>query len=176
MMGDGELSDEEKALLPEVQKDQEERLKDLHELELGKDKQRQMVTLEQLLKTRIDPTEDRVVVYPDPVDTVTGGGIIKPKEVIEKERPLTGTVIAVGPGKMDDVVLTNKLLLALLEANDNGRSVGSTELRKEVERKRIPYVPGDRVLFGRFAGTEVQDPETKTELKIMRPMDIFAKI
>ncbi len=60
------------------------------------------------------PINDRVVVKPAPAEEKTAGGIIIPDTA--KEKPLRGTVIAVGPGKkdhamtvkVDDVVLYGK--------------------------------------------------------------------
>jgi chaperonin GroES len=98
--------------------------------------------IEQLLKTTIDPLEDRVVVYPDPVAEVTESGIIKPQEVVKRERPAKGTVIRVGPGKGEPMLLK----------------------------------AGDRIIYGRMAGTEIEDPITKAQVLIMRPTDIFAKL
>lgn len=48
---------------------------------------------------KFEPYEDRILVYPDPVETVTKGGIYKPDELINKEKPKIGTVVAFGPGK-----------------------------------------------------------------------------
>jgi|SRR6185369_9314184 len=45
------------------------------------------------------PYEDRILVYPDPVETMTKGGLYKPEELINKEKPKIGTVVAFGPGK-----------------------------------------------------------------------------
>ena len=60
------------------------------------------------------PLHDRVVVKPNSVEEVTSGGIIIPDTA--KEKPMRGTVIAVGPGKpdeptsvqVDDIVLYGK--------------------------------------------------------------------
>lgn len=176
LMPGEELTPEQREQNTIVQKEQEDRLKDLQEFEVQKEKEKKMVTIEQLLKTRISPTEDRVVVYPDPVETVTEGGIIKPKEVIDKERPMIGTVLVVGPGKKVEEKVTHYLLLNFLK---HGTDISSAELDKvksEALDIQIPYIPGDRVLYGRFAGTPTEDPDTKTPVLIMRPMDIFAKI
>jgi chaperonin GroES len=60
------------------------------------------------------PINDRVLVKPAPAEETTKGGIIIPDTA--KEKPLRGTVVAVGPGKednkmtvqVDDVVLYGK--------------------------------------------------------------------
>jgi len=99
-------------------------------------------TIQKLLKTTLSPLEDRVIVYPDPVAEVTESGIIKPQEVVKRERPAKGTVIAVGPGKGEPMIIKS----------------------------------GDRVMYGRMAGTEIEDPSTKIQVLIMRPTDIFVKL
>ena len=63
---------------------------------------------------KIKPLADRVVIEPAPAEEKTAGGIIIPDTA--KEKPLKGTVVAVGPGKKDepmtvkagDVVLYSK--------------------------------------------------------------------
>ena len=63
---------------------------------------------------KITPLHDRVIVKPNSVEEVTSGGIIIPDTA--KEKPMRGTVIAVGPGKpdeptsvqVDDIVLYGK--------------------------------------------------------------------
>lgn len=135
-----------------------------------------LVTLEQLLKTRINPEEDRVLVWPDPVQSVTESGLLhKPEEAIKKEanEVRAGTVLSVGPGRNTEVSKTNKILLAILRNND---ATIADNLQKEFDREKISLQPGDRIMFGRFAGTPVPDPDTNTEVLFMRPGDIFGKI
>ena len=85
----------------------------------------------------VKPLADRVLIEPAPAETKTVGGIIIPDTA--KEKPLKGTVIAVGGGTKDeDMVL------------------------KE----------GDKVLYGKYAGTEVEI-EGKKYL-IMRQSDVVA--
>ena len=56
-------------------------------------------TMEKAKAFRLRPLDDRVVVLPDePLDR-TEGGILLPDTA--KERPMTGTVVAVGPGRQD---------------------------------------------------------------------------
>ncbi|MEO6832246.1 MAG: co-chaperone GroES [Chitinophagaceae bacterium] len=49
---------------------------------------------------QITPIHDRVVVKPNPAEEKTASGIIIPDTA--KEKPMRGTVIAVGPGKPDE--------------------------------------------------------------------------
>ena len=91
---------------------------------------------------QLKPLADRVVVRPSQAEEKTKGGIIVPDTA--KEKPVWGEVIAAGPGR-------------------------TTE-----EGKQIPLEVkvGDRVLYGKYSGTEVTiDGE---ELLIMRESDIFA--
>jgi len=92
----------------------------------------------------IRPLQDRVLVRRIDVDEKTAGGIIIPDSA--QEKPAEGEVLAVGPGGRDD----------------DGK-VHSLDVSK-----------GDRVLFGKFGGTEVKlDGE---ELLIMKESDIMGII
>jgi chaperonin GroES len=93
---------------------------------------------------RFRPLGDRVVVRRVKEDTKTAGGIIIPDTA--QEKPQEGEIIAVGPGALDD----------------SGKRVAP-----EVKA-------GDRVLFGKWSGTEVKiDGE---ELLIMKESDIMGII
>ena len=92
----------------------------------------------------IKPLQDRVLVRRIVVDEKTSGGIIIPDSA--QEKPAEGEVLAVGPGGRDE----------------DGK-VHSLDVSK-----------GDRVLFGKFGGTEVKlDGE---ELVIMKESDIMGII
>jgi chaperonin GroES len=87
------------------------------------------------------PLHDRVVVKRVDSETKTSGGIIIPDTAAEK--PQQGEVIAVGPGSRDEA---GKLI--------------AIELKK-----------GDKVLFGKWSGTEVKIDGQ--ELLIMKESDIM---
>ena len=90
------------------------------------------------------PLHDRVVVRRIEQEDKTSGGIIIPDTA--KEKPMEGEVIAVGPGGRDE----------------NGKLVP------------IDVKAGDRILFGKWSGTEVKiDGE---ELLIMKETDIMGVI
>ncbi|MDE2029948.1 MAG: co-chaperone GroES [Alphaproteobacteria bacterium] len=90
------------------------------------------------------PLHDRVVVRRIESDTKTAGGIIIPDTA--KEKPQEGEVIAAGPGARDEA----------------GKIVA------------LDVKAGDRVLFGKWSGTEVKiDGE---ELLIMKESDIMGVI
>jgi chaperonin GroES len=92
-------------------------------------------------KMKIRPLQDRIIVKRLEEEEKTGGGIIIPDTA--KEKPMEGKVVAVGKGK----VLENGKVLPL-------------DVRA-----------GDRVLFSKYAGTEVKlDGE---EHLIMREDDIL---
>ena len=78
------------------------------------------------MKMKVKPLFDRVLVKRVDPEEKVKGGIIIPDTA--KEKPMEGKVIAVGTGKLDD----------------NG--------------KRIPLEVkvGDRILFGKYAGTEIK--------------------
>src|SRR3982074_2007488 len=87
------------------------------------------------------PPHDRVVVTRIDADDKTAGGIIIPDTV--KEKPSEGEVIAVGPGGRDEA----------------GRVIP------------IDVKAGDRVVFGKWSGTEVKIDGA--ELLIMKESDIM---
>jgi chaperonin GroES len=92
----------------------------------------------------IRPLHDRVIVKRMKEDEVSRGGIIIPDTA--KEKPIEGEVVAIGNGKI---------------AED-----GSV--------RPLDVKPGDRVLFGKYAGTEVKvDGE---ERLILREEDILAVV
>jgi len=97
-----------------------------------------------MAKTNFRPLHDRVVVRRIEADEKTKGGIIIPDTA--KEKPSEGEIIAVGPGGRDE----------------NGKLIP------------IDLKAGDRVLFGKWSGTEVKlDGE---DLLIMKESDIMGVI
>src|SRR6187455_3555003 len=94
-----------------------------------------------MAKTKFRPLHDRVVVRRIAAEEKTKGGIIIPDTA--QEKPQEGEVIAVGPGGRDE----------------NGKLIP------------IDLKAGNRVLFGKWSGTEVKlDGE---ELLIMKESDIM---
>jgi chaperonin GroES len=87
------------------------------------------------------PLHDRVLVRRVTADEKTAGGIIIPDTA--KEKPQEGEVIAVGSGTL----------------NDKG------------ELRPLDVKPGDRILFGKWSGTEVK--LNGEELLIMKESDIM---
>jgi len=90
------------------------------------------------------PLHDRVVVRRVEQEGKSAGGIIIPATA--KEKPMEGEIVAVGPGGRDE---SGKLI-------------------------PIDLKPGDRILFGKWSGTEVKiDGE---ELLIMKESDVMGII
>ncbi len=91
---------------------------------------------------KIKPLHDRVIVKRVEEEEKTKGGIIIPDTA--KEKPVEGEIMAVGEGKV----------------GDDGKKIA------------LEVKAGDKVLFGKYAGTEIQiDGE---EHLIMREDDIIA--
>ncbi len=91
---------------------------------------------------KMRPLHDRVIIRRMEEETLSAGGIVIPDSAAEK--PIRGEVIAIGKGK-------------LLENGD---------------LRPVDLTVGDRVLFGKYSGTEVKiDGE---ELLVMREEDIMA--
>ncbi len=95
-------------------------------------------------KTQIKPLDDRVLVQQDTLEEKTASGIYLPESA--KEKPMTGTVVATGPGKLTD----------------------------EGQRAELGVKKGDTVLFGKYAGTEV-DVDGQT-LMILRESELLGVI
>jgi chaperonin GroES len=97
-----------------------------------------------MAKLKFRPLHDRVVVKRIDAEEKSSGGIIIPDSV--KEKPSQGEIIAVGPGARDEAGRINKL----------------------------DVKAGDRVLFGKWSGTEVKlDGD---DLLIMKESDIMGII
>jgi len=91
---------------------------------------------------KLRPLHDRVIVKRMEEERKTSGGIVIPDTAAEK--PSKGEVVAVGEGKI----------------LDNG------------ERRSLDVKVGDKVLFGKYAGTEVKVDDE--DLLVMREDDITA--
>lgn len=91
---------------------------------------------------KLRPLNDRVVVKRIEEEQKTAGGIIIPDTA--KEKPIQGEVVAVGNGKV----------------------------MEDGTRRPLDVKAGDRVLFGKYAGTDIK--VEGDELLIMREDDILA--
>lgn len=93
-------------------------------------------------KTNYKPLGDRVIVEPKSAEQTTASGIVLPDTA--QEKPQSGTVVSVGPGK----------------TTDDGKVVPLTV--KE----------GDVVIYAKYGGTELK--VNGSELLIVRESDILA--
>ena len=93
---------------------------------------------------KIRPLKDRIVVRPLEADEKTSGGIYLPDTA--QEKPQRGEVLAVGPGKY---------------------------IESKGDRVPPPLKKGDRVFYGKYAGTEIR--VKGEELKILEVKDVLAK-
>ena len=91
---------------------------------------------------QVRPLHDRVLIKRFEEKEVVKGGIIIPDTA--KEKPMEGEVVAVGPGKMQD----------------------------DGKRAAMDVKAGDRILFGKYAGTEIKIDDQ--DFVIMREEEILA--
>lgn len=90
---------------------------------------------------KIQPLQDRVIIKPKEAEETTKGGIILPDTV--KEKPIEGTVVAIGEGKVAENGTVTKLTVKA----------------------------GDVVLYGKYSGTEIK--VEGEDYLIMRESDIY---
>lgn len=91
---------------------------------------------------KIRPLHDRIVVRRLDAEETSQGGIVLPDTA--KEKPIQGEVIAIGDGK----------------------------IAEDGSRRPVDVKVGDRVLFGKYAGTEVK--LDSDDFLVMREDDIMA--
>ncbi len=93
---------------------------------------------------KMQPMGDRVIVKSLEPEEVMKSGIILPDTA--KEKPQEAEVIAVGPGRMTD----------------------------EGQRVPVELKVGDKVIFAKYAGTEIKDDDE--EYLVLKETDVLAKI
>lgn len=93
---------------------------------------------------KFKPLADRVILEQEVPETTTASGIVLPDTA--QEKPQTGKVVAVGPGKTSE------------------------------DGKLIPMSvkEGQTVVFAKYGGTEIKDPESDSEYIIIKESDILA--
>ena len=90
----------------------------------------------------LKPLGDRVIIKQDEAEETTASGLYLATEA--KEKPQTGTVLAVGEGKLD----------------------------KDGKLISVPVKEGDKVLYGKYGGTKITvDGE---DVMILRADDLYA--
>ena len=90
------------------------------------------------------PLGDRIVIKPIEQEEVSKGGLLLPDTA--RERPQEGKVVAAGPGRLTD----------------------------EGSRLPMELMVGDKVLYAKYAGTEITEEEE--DYLVLRESDILAKI
>jgi chaperonin GroES len=95
-------------------------------------------------KSTVRPLDDRILVRPSDPEEKTKNGIYLPEGA--KEKPMTGKVLAVGPGKLSD---------------------------KGV-RTAVTVKKGDTVVYGKYSGTEIEVEGDK--LVIVRESELLGVI
>lgn len=95
---------------------------------------------------KLKPLGDRLIVQAIEEEEKTASGLVLPDTA--KEKPQKGKVLAVGDGRIDD------------------------------DGKRIPLdvKKDDEVLYSKYGGTEIKDPDTGEDLLVLRESDVLAKI
>ena len=93
----------------------------------------------------LKPLGDRLVIKPIEQEETTAGGILLPETA--KEKPQEGEVMAAGPGKLDD---------------------SGNRVAMEVK-------VGDRVLYAKYAGTEIK-LEGDDKVLILKESDVLALV
>ncbi len=95
---------------------------------------------------KLKPLEDRIIVQPSEAEETTASGLVIPDTA--KEKPLVGTVVAVGPGKF----------------NEDGDA-----------RIPVDVGVGDTVIYSKYGGTEWKDA-VGTEFQILSARDVLAVV
>jgi chaperonin GroES len=93
----------------------------------------------------LKPLGDRLVVEPIEGEETTSGGILLPETA--KEKPQEGKVLAAGPGRVDE----------------------------QGNRVQMEVKVGDRVLYAKYAGTEVK-LEGDRKVLILKESDVLALV
>jgi len=100
----------------------------------------------EVFNMKLKPLGDRLIVRAIEEEETTASGLVLPDTA--KEKPQKGKILAAGDGKLDD------------------------------DGKRIPLdvKEGDEVLYSKYGGTEIKDPDTGEDLLVLRESDVLAKV
>ena len=93
---------------------------------------------------KMKPLHDRVLVQPDKAEERTASGIVLPDTA--REKPMQGTIIAVGPGSLND----------------------------EGNRTPVEVKVGDKVIYGKYAGSNIKIEGE--EYVLLRESELLAKV
>ena len=95
---------------------------------------------------KLKPLGDRLIVQAIEEELTTASGLVLPDTA--KEKPQKGKVLAAGDGRLDEA------------------------------GKRIPMdvKEGDEILYSKYGGTEIKDPDTGEDLLVLRESDVLARV
>ena len=96
------------------------------------------------MSVNIKPLEDRIVVQPLEAEQTTASGLVIPDTA--KEKPQEGSVVAIGPGRIDD----------------------------KGNRVPLDVAVGDKVIYSKYGGTEVK--YAGEEYLILSARDVLAVV
>ena len=119
------------------------------------------------MKHGIRPLLNRVIVKPDDIEETTASGIIIPDQVAERHESAqaTGTMVAIGP----DAYINSRVEVERLI--DGGMKL----VEVQTERYNPEHTPqvGDRIIFAKFGGIEVQGADG-LKYRMLNDRDITA--
>jgi chaperonin GroES len=95
---------------------------------------------------KLKPLGDRLIVRAIEEEQTTASGLVLPDTA--KEKPQKGKVLAAGDGRLDE---------------------SGTRIPMDVKE-------GDEVLYSKYGGTEIKDPDTGEDLLVLRESDVLAKL
>jgi len=130
-------------------------------------------------KLEMRPVGDKIVVQPVKPEKITKGGIIIPDTA--KRPPRMGIVVAVGPGRSVEnpmPIWLSKCWRMLLQWLADVAKIHKEKQISQLIPEYSNFIPnpvkvGDKVLFHKFSGTEIQDTEDN-QVVIMCVDDILA--
>lgn len=97
-----------------------------------------------MASVNITPLEDKILVQANEAETTTASGLVIPDTA--KEKPQEGTVLAVGPGRIDD----------------------------KGDRVPVDVAVGDVVIYSKYGGTEIK--YNGEDYLILSARDVLAKV
>lgn len=98
-----------------------------------------------------EPMDDRVMIRPDEIPAVTEGGIALPEIALKRDEVMTGTIVAVGPG----------------------RRYWDFE-KRDILRTPSSLMAGDRVYYARYTGSDVT--LNGVEYRVVRESDVLCSV
>jgi co-chaperonin GroES (HSP10) len=133
-----------------------------------------------LPETKLQPLEDRLVILPDNAKEFFSkdANLIVPDSYKHKHQPHRGTIVAAGPGKIiGGSIVMVKILQAMIFIAECAckliPGVSVPEDMKNFKHLAMPLKRGDRVMYGHYAGVEIEDPGSSQKYLVVRLDDVF---